>query len=341
MAGTYTIGTAQTYGDFATAVAALILAIGGNIGGKGIHDLQPIGETFAENVDLTTGIAGCTASDHVDITVQGGATGGNEHNGISGAGATIQGQATGGTITVIIDNVYSQFTGIAITSVSNNAGNVFGVLRSGAIVGDWVMNRVLVYDLISTFAASACVAFYNFRGPAVAAGKKFINCVVANINGVGVGYGFYTRRTQSPHSFCVALNCKTQGFSTRDADATVVLKNCISGGVQAADFHNRVGNDHVQSYCASQDATAALYGGAATALINQHMTNDIKFINATAGTENPHIQAGSSVIGQGIDVAGITTDIDGDILLSPPNMGVDEIVAGGIVPIYNQMRRRA
>jgi len=122
------------------------------------------------------------------------------------------------------------------------------------------------------------------------------------------------------------VGCAHVGYGVYRTSGTVVVKNCYCGGNGVADYNGTM----TMTTCASSDST----GSAGLQTIAYSASTGAKFVNISAGTEDFHIQSGSSLIDVGTDLnATFTDDIDGDTRSVPWDIGVDEYVSGIFVPL--------
>lgn len=123
---------------------------------------------------------------------------------------------------------------------------------------------------------------------------------------------------------CVAAGNTGDGFGNSSASNTGTLRNCYSGGNTGSDYSANW--DTIQT-CYSEDGTQS------TSTAAYSTSSGAFFTNITAGSEDFHIGASSTLKDAGTDLsATFTTDIDGQTRPTGANswdVGVDEIVAGG------------
>ena len=113
------------------------------------------------------------------------------------------------------------------------------------------------------------------------------------------------------------------------AGGTVVAKNCYAGNTAATDYIGTM----TLTTCASEDAT----GSVGLQSIAYSTSTGAKFTNITGGSEDFHIQSGSSLIDVGTDLSGtFTDDIDGVARTGTWDIGADEYVAAGgsAIPVF-------
>ena len=144
--------------------------------------------------------------------------------------------------------------------------------------------------------------FYFIIGDSVSLGVTVTNCIAANNTGLG-------------------FNCAT-------ATGTNVLQNCYSGGNTGADIS---ANWDTITTCRSED------GSQGTTVVAYSTSAGTYFTNITAGSEDFHIGASSSLLDIGTDYSGtFTTDIDGETRTGTWDIGADERVSAA-VGILRQM----
>ncbi len=77
----------------------------------------------------------------------------------------------------------------------------------------------------------------------------------------------------------------------------------------------------VLGFLGSDQATIGAWRTATTQDLNSKSVDPV-FVSST----DLHLQLSSTLLGMGVTIAGVTTDIDGDLRQSPPDIGADEII---------------
>jgi len=114
--------------------------------------------------------------------------------------------------------------------------------------------------------------------------------------------------------------------SLRLANSNIDVRNCLSFGSVDSAFYQAAGGSS-SDYNASDDG----YAPGLNSRINERYP-DIEFITENANDKYPldwRIATTSSLVGQGVAVAGITTDIDGETRADPPAIGASEGISFG------------
>ncbi len=155
--------------------------------------------------------------------------------------------------------------------------------------------------------------------------QTLINCLSYGngSNGIRCNFGAAGLGTMTCLN-CVSAGNGGAGFTTSSASNAGVLRNCYSGGNTGVDYSTNW--DTLQT-CYSEDGTES------TPTAAYSTSSGAYFTNITAGSEDFHIGASSSLKDVGTDLsATFTTDIDGETRptgASTWDVGVDEIVGGG------------
>ncbi len=249
---------------------------------------------------------------------------------------------TDNTISGVVMNSSAAATGIAIF---NNATN--GTISKNNIT-DIRQNSVggASYGIYlgSTVNASILAINNNFVSDIFAIGNATLanNAAGIMINSGG-GYSIYYNsvnltaaasaststtaalRIANAVTFANGLNVRNNIFSNTTA---VGNRFSIYNGSTAAIFSSIDYNDYYSGaspVLAFQGGNIATFGAWQTATADDARSMSINplFVSAT----DAHLQATSPMNARGITIAGLTTDIDGDVRPATPDMGADEILA--------------
>jgi hypothetical protein len=131
--------------------------------------------------------------------------------------------------------------------------------------------------------------------------------------------GIYAQNSATTVTNCLVFDTLNYNNGTGNgiyASTSAVIKNCVSVGNGGDDYYLGSASS---SNNADSDGTAP-----GTSNVN-NITHTDEFETLVGG--DPHLKAGSSLIGQGVAVSGVDNDIDGDAWLSPPSIGCDEWTA--------------
>jgi hypothetical protein len=223
---------------------------------------------------------------------------------------------------VIGIEAYKQTTGVC-TAYANKIHN----LRSTSwcyginvdLEGDGLFKAYnnFVYDFV--IAMSGTASFAGLRSESGTAEFYFNSVSIGNVDAPGGANGFYQAGSSS------AATVKNNIFQVDEPTDPCCAINHTNGTLTACDYNAvygtgaayNMGGDLGTSY-----ANLASWQGGMSRDLNS-VEGKPGFISAT----NLHIQPHYSLLnGMGIDIAGITSDIDGDGRGSPPDIGADEYV---------------
>lgn len=170
------------------------------------------------------------------------------------------------------------------------------------------------------------------------------NTVILNTAVVNSAVAFYTYNTGTIMANCTAMG-GTRGFYRQDY-SVLTLYNCAAGGTSTADFSESGTHGNFVIYNSwSEDTTSddfVDHGGSGN-LANQTYST-AQFTNVGAGTENPRLVSGSSLIGNGQDIdaqafwdavsayvesAGSGLDFKDTVRDAAWDIGFDEYIASG------------
>ena len=230
------------------------------------------------------------------------------HGGVKATGFRISGSANGSALFYVNNVDYVTVKGIAIENTHAGGNGV----RVGS-VGNVVFEDCLVYN-------TGNYGYYSqFDGPV------FVNCIAYN----GGLHGFYSTENCTLYN-CVSLNNTTSGFYVTAHD-DMTLKNCYAGG-NGTDYNPQsVDADMFITTCYSAD------GSESTTVAALSTSSGAYFTNVTAGSEDCHTKAGSTLHSAGTDLSADATyafnyDFEGDTR-SNWDVGADEyLVVGGASP---------
>jgi hypothetical protein len=127
---------------------------------------------------------------------------------------------------------------------------------------------------------------------------------------------------------CTVINANRNGLTVSSSEIPVAVKNSYFGGsVTGTDISDQGGTNIVYTTCASEDDVNK---SGVTDQVACSTSAGTYFTNITAGSENLHIGASSSLIDVGTSLsATFTTDIDGQTRSGTWDIGADEYVAAG------------
>jgi len=180
---------------------------------------------------------------------------------------------------------------------------VYGMEASGYGGGTIKFENCAVIGLLRSSTFSSCIGIY------FATTGTLSNCVVAKVTDVS---------TATAYCYSVISNC-----TVKNCVGVLGKTACFTGTPNASSSNN-----------ASSDGTAPGANSITSLVYYDH------FRGLLGG--DPHLLSGSSLIGAGIAISGLTEDIDGDTYDSPPAIGCDEYVAtGGGSSTYSPFRSRA
>jgi hypothetical protein len=185
----------------------------------------------------------------------------------------------------------------------------------------------------TTSSTSAFHCYYTAQ-----ATSTFIQCIAAGTAGTGNGFhidsvaatcrnciayacnsGFAMPGGASTFHNCTAVANRVSGFA-KSSSGTPTATNCYAGGNSTSDYSGTI----TKTTCASSDTT----GSTGLQSIAYSASSGAKFVNITGGSEDFHLQSGSSLIGAGTDLSGtFTTDIDGETRSGTWDIGADEYVS--------------
>jgi len=296
-----------------TAVQDAVDDMPGDMNGQSIHAARVFTKTPTLNyngVDARTGFTNTSAADHPEIIGQ------IYHGGLAGVAPKFFNNYSGGVVAILMIN-YGVIENIEIGDI--------GACREGVYIHQGNVNNCIIHDL--AYVSHRCRAIAAITG-----GNLIYNNFIYGIhctNPSQFAAGIYSHGTGNKiyaNSIYNVTHIGTKAYGIQSVDDSSIIKDNISTATANNDFKWNGGESAANTdYNCSEDATAD-DRGATHALINQDPTNDIKFVNLGAGTEDLHIQSGSSCIGAGVDLSGegVTDDIDGDARPATPCMGADE-----------------
>ncbi len=270
------------------------------------------GSSFAGPVSLT----GQTTDELHTLTLT--AEFGNRHNGLRGVGAELANGASA-TDALTIDDDYVTVEWLEVGGGSgtadgihiNTGGNIHNVIRN-CLVHNVPRDGIRLVENLSRLDAYDNVIFAN--------GGSGIR-IQANPLAAG------TRVRLSNNT--LYGNTLWGIFAVAASNPTVLLQNNIavsntSGGYSVG------GLDGASSNNLSSDATAAAASPAGGGVSGQTLAN-VKFVSTTAGSENLHIQAGSTAQNAAVNLScSFVTDIDNDKRGGTWDIGADEITSGNV-----------
>lgn len=258
------------------------------------------------------GLTGITtdSTNRVTLTYDSGGRNDGRSRAVSGAGCSIVGSATTGTIRHAIQ--YVSIVGIEISStLSRPAINfTFGTFTAGA-------NETLLDSCVIHNTGSST----NYL---IAASVANLNAVLNNVTGYGGSRVIDTRLSSSAEiDYCTFWQHTDQLGVVSDSELTCRntyagrssgTSECFYTGAAAPSGSNNASSDTTATidYTNSVNSVA----GAST------------FVSVTAGSEDFTKLASTSLAGAGVAIAGITTDIIGNTRGTPPDIGAFEDVGG-------------
>lgn len=237
-----------------------------------------------------------------------------KHNGLAGTGARITktGGLSWGIFNISDQNImHMEFRDLELYS-NGSAGNSGIALVTGqSAVVDFLVDGCILYDI----ASGAIPTGSNISGTGTALVR---NCILWNINGAGGITGH--------SSFPDRLECDNVTMVRGESDDAVgwtgirysIVKNCavFNFGPTSShrDFLNTgTGSSNNVSSDGSAPGTSAIVSVAASACFE-----------SVGGTWNLHLKSGSPLIGQGVFLANVSVDIDGQARGSTVDIGADE-----------------
>lgn len=311
---TKTIGAAGDYTTLAAWAAALtngaVYTAGDTANGEVIDTNLAGGVAFP-----TSGVLPTQINLYPSTTIR--------HRGTRGSGCRLYMTSSAACI-----NIQNCNASITIDGFEIDYATLFYPVIGGVATGNNGSNVVISNIIAYGAAASGSSAAYFVFGGNVTTTKVF-NCIaVINAYYAGTGRipGFKDGNTGGTILFanCAAVGCgnlyaPTPGYGF-DFTARATLRNCISVLTQngGADFN---GTPAAASNNVSSDTTAP--GTLGITSVN----TIANFRGVRAG--DFHLMPGSSLIGAGVAVSGLTTDIAGNTYSTPPSIGPFEYVPAG------------
>jgi hypothetical protein len=257
------------------------------------------------------------------------------HKGIAGAGQRVIPQV--GDTYGFRWMSYMRVEGFEITGLSNNT------TFNGVPWGATTQTNARVWDML---IHGISTSIGNLTGMQVGLEGLFYNNMVYNLTNTVNDGSKVCRAMVVRYLNAKAYNNTLWNMFAPNAAVNYLMymyvdisspTNNYAGGA-GTDYHWETGAVALQS-CISSDPTAEEKGGVGN-LINKAGVD--QFVSIAVGSEDLHLKAGSDCENAGTPVAEVTIDIDGDTRdVSTPDAGADEFAIGGIVPMYNQLRRRA
>lgn len=175
------------------------------------------------------------------------------------------------------------------------------------------------YTATASSVFQSCIA----AGTASTGNGFHIDSVAATVKACiayGCNTGFHFIASSGFARKCTSVNNRVSGFA-RQTSGTPTAINCYAGGNATSDYTNSI----TLTNAASADNT----GTAGLRTIAVSTSTGAKFVNITAGSEDFHIQSGSSLIDAGTADSNVTVDIDGVSISGTHDIGADEYVAAG------------
>jgi hypothetical protein len=172
-----------------------------------------------------------------------------------------------------------------------------------------------VYDFVIVMGGTA--SFAGLRSESGTAEFYFNSVSIGNVDAPGGANGFYEAGSST------AATLKNNIFQVDEPTDPCCAINHSNGTLTACDYNAVYGTGaayNMGSDLGTSYANLALWQ-AGTPYDDNSVEGDPGFVGAT----DLHIQSQYSLLdGAGVDTAGITTDIDGDLRGSPPDIGADE-----------------
>lgn len=204
---------------------------------------------------------------------------------------------------------YTRVIGLQIYNTRTNGG-ITAFLRGDGCLIDSCFCR-------GGFTSSIQMAHY-------VGGRQYaINCIVAESVGIGIKADENNRERYIYN--CIVSNCGGVGIALNNS-STQVLKNCYSGGNVGTDY---TGANATLVNCRSEDGSLSTPTAPYTTAT---------FTSVTDGAEDFSLPAGSSLIGQGVDLSADSVypfnyDITGATRTVPWDIGAYKYVGSGPTPI--------
>ena len=314
MAATFTAGTGKTY----ATVQGLIDAMPGDGSGQGAQTgeiYETVAGKYPENPDSVTGFTNQDATNYMHFK------GMTPHKGISGAGIIIEGQQPGGNLELFRIAAWTRMDDLEITQDATNSGWTMAIRGNGA----HLLQRLLVRDIDS---GDRAFGLYNN----VSATNKFIyNTMFQNLTGGNTASAIFFKLNAAAGRIFNCTVHNVDGYGFRFEHGLTNVTNCVFGTTGNRSLSVVVGFTPVVNYCTSADTYADDFGGTGNDA-NKSVATWMKFVNATSGSEDLHLQSDSSLIGTADDLSGtFTDDIDIETRALPWDRGADQkgAIAGG------------
>jgi hypothetical protein len=300
--------TVKTSGGDYTSLNAALTAEAKNIVTAGDSYVFECDAFLDANV-ATVSASWTTDTTHT-ITIK--ASTGNQHDFTRGTGYRIVGSFGWWTncITVSVGNVI--INGVAV-SQSNSGGGGTGISTAQNIT------------ILNCFAYNCTAIGFNHNDNSHANSLIIVNSVaVGCASGIKKEGGYWGAGRLYAY-FCDCLNSTSRGFECSSSSISY-LKNCYAGG-NVTDIYNANSSTTITiTTCATVD------GSVSTTTLSLASCN---FVNSTAGSEDPEITTGSSLIGIGTNLSAdaiypVTTDGYGATRASTPCVGVWEYISSAL-----------
>jgi hypothetical protein len=256
---------------------------------------------------------------------------GNRHFGIPGNGVQINnGATTTPAIEVFDDHVTVEWMeifggagpagyGIDVNNITTGTGGLSGsaiVLRNNLIHGP--LFEISIDDPDTTADVYNNILYSGTRGLRIATANlasssqlRFMNNTIYNC---GNGFDSSVGAGANPQNITLINNLTADPGNTQP------------GFVANSFAINGASRNNLSANITSNDATASSASPGGGAVPNQHVTNDVDFVNSGAG--NLHILPTSTVVDNGVDLSSLFAfDIDFAIRQSPWDIGADDAAA--------------